>query len=83
MPLPKRWAVIVAGCTIGAIVVERVLVLYEPKARTGAAAEWDAGRCAIAPGPLQDDAVPAASQPGAIDPLGLSGAIRRALGDCP
>jgi hypothetical protein len=86
-PSPKQWVLIAAGCAIAAIVVERSLELYESKARSSAAAETTAPRCA--PGqapvlpPFDDDPAPAVAQPGGIDPLGLSGAIRRALDDCP
>lgn len=86
-PSSKHLVLIVAGCAIAAIVVERSLVLYDPKSRSSAGAETEALRCAAPPGampsPFEDDAMPSVTQPGGIDPLGLSGAIRRALDDCP
>ncbi|MGH8664740.1 MAG: hypothetical protein ACREUX_10785 [Burkholderiales bacterium] len=82
---PKQWVLIAAGCAIAAIVVERSLVLYKPKYRQVTAAEAAAGRCASAPAPppFDEDPAPLVAQPGGIDPLGLSDAIRRALDDCP
>ncbi|MPZ45526.1 MAG: hypothetical protein GEV05_19475 [Betaproteobacteria bacterium] len=85
-PPPKRWVLIIAGCAIAAIVVERSLVLYESKYRQVTAAEAAARRCASAPAPVppfDEDPAPLVAQPGGIDPLGLSSAIRRALEDCP
>ena len=87
-PPSKAMVLIIAGCAIAAIVVERSLVLYDQEPRKSAAAETEAPRCATAqapmPPPFDDDAsVPSVAQPGGIDPLGLSGAIRRALDDCP
>jgi hypothetical protein len=86
-PPSKKWVLIAASCAIGAIVVERVLVLYEPKYRQATAAETSARRCALAsarvPALFDEDPPPLVAQPGGIDPLGLSGAIHRALEDCP
>jgi hypothetical protein len=86
-PSSKHLVLIVAGCAIAAVVVERSLVLYDPNSRSSAGAETEALRCAAPqaamPPPFEDDAMPSVTQPGGIDPLGLSGAIRRALDDCP
>ena len=80
--MPKRWALILAACTIAAIAIERGLALYNAETRLVMAAEADTKRCAAEPAPL-DAEVPAAVQPGGIDPLGLSRAIHEALEDCP
>jgi hypothetical protein len=87
-PPPKALVLIIASCAIAAIVVERSLVLYDQEPRKSAAAETEAPRCGAAQAPMVppfDDyaSVPSVAQPGGIDPLGLSGAIRRALDDCP
>jgi len=84
MRLPKRWVLVLAGCAIAAVMIERASVLYELKANLAIAAEGDRQRCPSAQAPLLDEGVePSVTQPGGIDPLGMSHAIRRALEDCP
>jgi hypothetical protein len=85
MRLPKRWVLVLAGCAIAAVMLERASVLYQPKAKLAIAAESESLRCPSPhiPQVLDDDATPSVTQPGGIDPLGVSSAIRSALGDCP
>ena len=82
---PKRWMLVLAGCAIAAVVVERTSVLYEPKAKLVIATEAERQHCSTAQAaPVLDAAaVPSVTQPGGIDPLGVSRAIRRVLEDCP
>jgi hypothetical protein len=84
MRLPKRWVLVLAGCAIAAVIIERASVLYQPKAKLAIAAETER-HCTPAQAPrlLDDDIVPSVTQPGGIDPLGVSRAIQRALEDCP
>ena len=85
MRLPKRWTLILAGCAIVAVVVERALVLTEPGAEVRLAADGDRERCAPfdPPASLQPNPAPSVAQPGGLDPLGVSRAIHGVLEDCP
>jgi hypothetical protein len=81
--MPKRWALILAGCAIAAIVAERALVLREPAAAVRIAKEAPACTPFGVPASDQLDGVPSVAQPGGMDPLGVSRAIHRVLEDCP
>lgn len=85
MRLPKRWALILAGCAIAAIMIERLSAFYEPRPKLAIAAETERQRCSSIqlPSVPEDGAAPSVTQPGGIDPLGVSRAIHSALEDCP
>ena len=84
MPMPKHWVVIAAACAIVAVAAERLEVLRQASSELTAVAEADAGRCGPAGAPPRDTAhQPSVAQPGGIDPLGASRAIRDVLEDCP
>ena len=88
MGMPQRWVVMAAGCAIVAVAVERLTALGEPRPAPTAVAGADATTCppARTPPPLRveaDEPEPTVAQPGGIDPLGASRAIREALEDCP
>jgi hypothetical protein len=85
--MPRRWAVVLACLAIGAILIERSRVLYREGSTSQVAAESNVPSC---PGPaapsdvdLQQPDGPSVAQPGGIDPLGATRAIRNALQDCP
>ena len=85
MRIPKRWALILAGCAIAAVVAERAFVLTEPGAGVQLADKTDPQRCAPfgPPAASQPGAAPSVAQPGGLDPLGVSRAIQGMLEDCP
>jgi hypothetical protein len=80
---PKRWAVILAGCAIAAVVIERTVALYAPGPDARAAAQASAPGCAQVPTRPVKPPLSAAVQPGGIDPRGASEALQRVLADCP
>lgn len=73
MRLPKHWALVLLGVALAAILIG--LVVHEPQRARVASAVFEAPA-------LPPELVPAVPQPGGIDPLGASRAIRRALEDC-
>ena len=84
MRMPKRCALILAGCAIAVVVVERGLVLRAPAPAVQVAAEVSPS-CAPfkLPAAERPDTVPSVAQPGGMDPMGVSRAIHRVLEDCP
>lgn len=70
MRIPKRWALALVGGALAAALV--ATLMKEPEPTRLATTESEAP--AVEPEP-----VPSAPQPGGIDPLGASQAIRRAL----
>ena len=80
MQTPKRWTLLLAGCVLAAVVVGRILLMEE--ARPGLVAESDTRVVHCAP-LFTEGAPPSVTEPGGIDPLGVTRAIRLALDDCP
>jgi hypothetical protein len=85
MRIPKRWALILAGCAIAAVVSERASVLTEPRASVKLAEKSGPPPCAPfgPPAPSPPGAAPSVAQPGGLDPMGVSHAIHSMLEDCP
>ena len=83
MRMPKRWALILAGCAIAVIVSERVAVLRAPAPAVKVAVEVPSSCAPFQIATERPETVPSVAQPGGMDPLGVSRAIHRVLEDCP
>lgn len=85
--MPRRWAVLLACLAIAAVLIERSRVVYRSGDAAQVAAESTLSPCPVAATPsdidLQQTDAPSVTQPGGIDPLGASKAIRDVLQDCP
>jgi hypothetical protein len=85
--MPRRWVVVLACLAIAAVLVERSRVVYRTGGTAQIAAESGVASCPVAASPadidLQQTDVPSVAQPGGIDPMGASRAIRNVLQDCP
>jgi hypothetical protein len=81
--MPKRWALILAGCAIAVIVNERVAVLRAPAPAVNVAQEAAPSCAPLELATERPDTVPSVAQPGGMDPLGVSRAIHRVIEDCP
>jgi hypothetical protein len=87
MRMPMKWTVVLACLAIAVVLVERSRVMYRASASAQVATESLPAPCPEAP-PAAATAtepadLPAVAQPGGIDPMGATRAIRDALQDCP
>jgi hypothetical protein len=86
--MPTKWAVVLACLAIAAVLIERSRVVYHRSGTVAqVAAESAVPPCPVAATPgeidLQQTDGPSVAQPGGIDPMGASRAIRNVLQNCP
>ena len=85
--MPIKWTVVLACLAIAVVLVERSRVIYRPNSSAQVATQSLPPPCPEAPptsSPAAEPAdLPSVAQPGGIDPMGATHAIRNALQDCP
>jgi hypothetical protein len=84
MRIRKLWALAFALALVVAALAGWMLTGAEPGPALVTSSAGAAAPCASVQPPSSDAGpAPSVAQPGGIDPLGASRAIRSALGDCP